>query len=62
MDRVPIRNLASMALQSVKVFYGILPIVMPRFLTYILYRWEVIMRTTIVVGFVGAGGLGSNLK
>jgi phosphonate transport system permease protein len=35
---------------------------MPRFLTYILYRWEVIMRTTIVVGFVGAGGLGMNFK
>ena len=35
---------------------------MPRFLTYILYRWEVIMRTTIVVGFVGAGGLGHQFK
>ena len=27
-----------------------------------LYRWEVIIRTTIVVGFVGAGGLGMAFK
>ena len=39
------------------LMYGVFPTVLPQFLTYILYRWEVIMRTTIVVGFVGAGGL-----
>ncbi|MEH7120976.1 ABC transporter permease subunit [Neobacillus vireti] len=63
MDSRPIRNLAvSGASKMESFFYGILPIVMPRFLTYILYRWEVIMRTTIVVGFVGAGGLGMDFK
>jgi phosphonate transport system permease protein len=35
---------------------------MKRFLTYILYRWEVIIRTSIVVGFVGAGGLGQDFR
>lgn len=44
------------------LFYGIFPTVMNRFLTYILYRWEVIIRTSIVVGFVGAGGLGQAFK
>ncbi|MEH7418147.1 ABC transporter permease subunit [Neobacillus drentensis] len=63
MDSRPIRNLATAGASKVEsLFYGILPIVMPRFLTYILYRWEVIMRTTIVVGFVGAGGLGMDFK
>ncbi|MCM2532572.1 ABC transporter permease subunit [Neobacillus pocheonensis] len=63
MDQRPIRNLASAgASKGQMLFYGILPTVMPRFLTYILYRWEVIMRTTIVVGFVGAGGLGMQFK
>ncbi|PFO08488.1 ABC transporter permease [Bacillus sp. AFS076308] len=63
MDSRPIRNLAAAgASKTESFFYGILPIVMPRFLTYILYRWEVIMRTTIVVGFVGAGGLGMDFK
>ncbi|MDP4162706.1 MAG: ABC transporter permease subunit [Bacillota bacterium] len=55
MDPRPIRNLASSgASKAQSFFYGVIPAVMPKFLTYILYRWEVIMRTTIVVGFVGA--------
>jgi phosphonate transport system permease protein len=31
-------------------------------MTYLLYRWEVVMRTTIVVGFVAAGGLGMEFR
>lgn len=63
MDTRPIRNLASTGASKIQIlFYGILPTVLPRFLTYLLYRWEVIMRTTIVVGFVGAGGLGTEFK
>ncbi|MFJ7726272.1 PhnE/PtxC family ABC transporter permease [Neobacillus sp. NPDC097160] len=63
MDSRPIRNLAASGASKIEtLFYGILPTVLPRFLTYILYRWEVIMRTTIVVGFVGAGGLGMDFK
>jgi phosphonate transport system permease protein len=63
MDPRPIRNLATAGASKFQIFfYGILPSVLPRFLTYILYRWEVIMRTTIVVGFVGAGGLGMEFK
>ena len=44
------------------LFYGVLPQVLPQFLTYILYRWEVVIRTTIVVGFVAAGGLGREFR
>lgn len=63
LDLRPIRNLASNGASSNQLlFYGVLPSVMPKFLTYILYRWEVIIRTTIVVGFVGAGGLGQQFK
>ncbi|RMH68715.1 MAG: ABC transporter permease subunit [Gemmatimonadetes bacterium] len=39
-------------------FYGVLPSAMPRFLAYSLYRWEVCLRATVIVGLVGAGGLG----
>ena len=62
MDPRPIRNIASRCIQNPDLFLRDLPTVLPRFLTYILYRWEVIMRTTIVVGFVGAGGLGLEFK
>lgn len=62
-DNRPVRNLAlNGASKAQMLLYGVLPSAMPRFLTYILYRWEVIMRTTIVVGFVGAGGLGQQFK
>lgn len=63
LDSRPIRNLSSSGAGRVQLLlYGVLPAALPRFLTYILYRWEVIMRTTIVVGFVGAGGLGQQFK
>lgn len=59
----PITNLATSGASRWQLFtYGILPSVMNRFITYILYRWEVIIRTTIVVGFVGAGGLGQAFR
>lgn len=63
LDERPIRNLASSGASKGQILlYGVIPSVLPQFLTYILYRWEVIMRTTIVVGFVGAGGLGQQFK
>jgi phosphonate transport system permease protein len=42
--------------------YAVLPQALPQFLTFALYRWEVVIRTTIVVGFVGAGGLGREFR
>jgi phosphonate transport system permease protein len=44
------------------LLYGVLPQVLPQFLTYLLYRWEVIIRTTVVVGLVATGGLGLDLR
>ena len=44
------------------LLYGIIPQVLPQFLTYFLYRWEVVIRTTVVVGFVAAGGLGREFR
>lgn len=63
LDLRPIRNLASSGANSVQIlFYGVIPTVLPKFMTYIVYRLEIIMRTTIVVGFVGAGGLGTQFR
>lgn len=41
--------------------YGVLPRVLPKDLAYGLYRWEVAARETVIVGLVGAGGLGQLL-
>ena len=63
LDRRPARALRVAGASPAQVlFYAVLPQALPQFLTYALYRWEVIIRTTIVVGFVGAGGLGREFR
>lgn len=44
------------------LLYGSIPAVSPRLVALSLYRWEVIVRETVVVGVVGAGGLGQLLN
>jgi phosphonate transport system permease protein len=59
LDQRPLRSLKALGATQSQVFlYGVLPLTLPRFLAYILYRWEVCIRATVIVGLVGAGGLG----
>ena len=53
---------ASGATGAQAFLYGMLPGISPRFVAYGLYRWEVAIRETVVVGVVGAGGLGVLLQ
>lgn len=63
MDARPTRALRTAGAGWLKVLvYGVLPVALPRFITYVFYRWEVIIRTTIVVGLVAAGGLGMEFR
>jgi phosphonate transport system permease protein len=41
--------------------YASLPIVLPQWVAYTLYRWEMNIRMAAVLGFVGGGGLGQLL-
>ncbi len=43
-------------------WHGVMPQVFPQFVAYTLYRWEVNIRASAVLGVVGAGGLGRDLK
>ncbi|WP_231510474.1 PhnE/PtxC family ABC transporter permease [Fischerella sp. PCC 9605] len=59
LDQRPLRSLMALGASNSQVFiYGVLPATVPRFVAYILYRWEVCIRATVIVGLVGAGGLG----
>ena len=59
LDDRPVRSLHALGASPEQVIlYGVLPQNMGRFLAYILYRWDVCMRETVIVGLVGAGGLG----
>lgn len=46
---------------TIAFLYGTLPLVLPQFVSYALYRWEYNIRMAAVLGFVGAGGLGQLL-
>jgi len=61
-DPQPIESLQSTGATRLQIlFYGILPQVLPQFISYTLYRWEVNIRVAAVLGFVGAGGLGQRI-
>jgi phosphonate transport system permease protein len=63
LDQRPLRSLKALgASADSALLYGVLPRTLPRFLAYILYRWEVCIRATVIVGLVGAGGLGRLLS
>lgn len=44
-----------------KIRYGILPQLIPSFLSVIIYRFDMNMRDAAVLGLVGAGGIGAPL-
>ena len=40
------------------VRYGVLPQVVPDFISYIVYHWDINVRISTIIGFVGGGGIG----
>ena len=59
LEQPPLEALMAQGTPAAHLFlYGVLPLTLPRFIAYILYRWEVCTRETVIVGLVGAGGLG----
>ncbi|QRY31631.1 MULTISPECIES: phosphonate ABC transporter, permease protein PhnE [unclassified Variovorax] len=60
--REPEHALALSGANPVTAFsYASLPIVLPQWVAYALYRWEMNIRMAAVLGFVGGGGLGQLL-
>jgi phosphonate transport system permease protein len=51
-----VRATGASALQE--VIFGVIPQVMPLWISYALYRFESNVRSATVVGMVGAGGIG----
>ena len=62
-DRRPAEALISAgASRSIAFLYGVLPNAAAEMLSYTVYRWECALRASVVMGFVGAGGLGQQLE
>jgi phosphonate transport system permease protein len=58
-DPQPVEGIRATGAHPVaEVLYGVLPQVMPLWISYALYRFEANVRSASVVGMVGAGGIG----
>jgi phosphonate transport system permease protein len=42
--------------------YGMFPVALPELVSYTVYRWECAVRASVIMGFVGAGGLGMQME
>jgi phosphonate transport system permease protein len=58
-DKGPTEALQSVGASKLEVIrWGILPQIMPYFISYFLFRFELNIRAAVVLGLVGAGGIG----
>jgi len=62
-DLKPVEGLTSVgASWGQKMWFGVIPQVAPNWLSYALLRFEINVRASAILGFVGAGGIGYELK
>ncbi|MCK6420804.1 MAG: ABC transporter permease [Aquabacterium sp.] len=61
-EPAPTRSLLQHGSGRLQAFaYGLLPAAAPELVSYTVYRWECAIRSSVVLGFVGAGGLGQQI-
>jgi phosphonate transport system permease protein len=61
-DRGPVEAMQATGAGRMQVIlFGIIPQVIPAFISYAIYRFDVSIRAATVLGLVGAGGLGFSL-
>ena len=62
-DRGPLEGLAAGgATWFQRMRFGVIPLVLPNYVSYALLRFEINIRASAILGFVGAGGLGAELR
>jgi phosphonate transport system permease protein len=62
-DLRPVEGLASVgATWLQRMWLGVIPQVAPNYLSYALMRFEINVRASAILGFVGAGGIGAELR
>lgn len=61
-DRGPVEAVSAVGgTKAQQIRFGIIPQVMPNIIAYWLYRFEINIRASAVLGVVGAGGIGAEL-
>ena len=62
-DLKPVEGLASVGANWMqRMMLGVIPQVAPNYLSYALLRFEINIRASAILGFVGAGGIGYELR
>ncbi|SFQ78524.1 phosphonate ABC transporter, permease protein PhnE [Donghicola eburneus] len=62
-DLKPVEGLASVGAKwGQRMWLGVIPQVAPNYFSYALLRFEINVRASAILGFVGAGGIGYELK
>jgi len=44
------------------IVYAVIPQIIPPYISYTLYRWDINVRMSTIIGFVGGGGIGFLLQ
>lgn len=62
-DEGPIEALTAVGASKMQIIrYGVLPQVMSYYISYVLYAFEINVRSSTILGYIGAGGIGLFLE
>ncbi|MCX7671540.1 MAG: phosphonate ABC transporter, permease protein PhnE, partial [Anaerolineae bacterium] len=62
-DPGPIEAITATGANPLQVIrYGILPQIVPPFVSYAIYQWDINIRMATIIGFAGGGGIGLRLN
>jgi phosphonate transport system permease protein len=62
-DRGPIEALQATGANRLQVvIYAVIPQIVPDFISFIIYHWDINVRISTIIGFVGGGGIGYYLS
>ena len=62
-DRGPIEALQATGANRLQVVvYAVVPQIIPDFVSFIIYHWDINVRISTIIGFVGGGGIGYYLS
>jgi len=62
-DPGPLEAITATGASTLQILrFGVVPQVIPPFLSFTIYRWDINVRMSTIIGFVGGGGIGYILK
>jgi phosphonate transport system permease protein len=62
-DTGPVEAVTATGANKVQtLIYAIVPQLVPKFLAFVLYQWDINIRMSTVIGFVGGGGIGQYFR